>query len=176
MNPEGLKWVVQRRSTPTFLICDRSGKTLFSTPGLTETEGFAKSKRVLDRYFSKGPAETETFEALDETVILRIMPLAGNIGYYAIFLETIGSRPSLDHVAKLYGLTKREIDVLALVLRGLSGAKIAEQLFISEGTVGDHMKNLFRKTKTNRRSALVASIFYAGDIPGEEPADEAAIA
>lgn len=176
MNPEQINRVVQRRVSPSFLICDRSGKTLFSTPGLTETEGFAKSKRFLDQYFSEAVSENETFELLDESVILRIMPLAGNIGYYAIFLETIGDRRSLEYAAKFYGLTKREVDVLSLVLRGLSSAKIAQQLFISEGTVGDHIKRLFRKTKTNRRSALVASVLYAGDAPGEECADEEAIA
>lgn len=168
--------VVQRRSAPDFLICDRAGKTLFSTPGLTETEGFAKSQRFLDRYFSEALSESETFEVLDESVILRIMPLTGNIGYYAVFLETIGDVRSLEDAAKFYGLTKREVDVLALVLRGLSGAKIAQQLFISEGTVGDHMKSLFRKTKTNRRSALIAAVFHVGDTPGEDRSDEAAIA
>jgi DNA-binding CsgD family transcriptional regulator len=171
VNYERVDWIVRRRGTPSLFVCDKTCKTLFSTPGLAEREDFEKSKRLLGRMFSEALPENEVFETLNENVILRIMPLSGNVGFYAVFLESPSGRESLESAAQLYRLTKREVEVLGLVLRGLSGIQIAQRLFITEGTVGDHMKSLFRKTKTNRRSALVARIFYLGDTP-EEQTDE----
>jgi DNA-binding CsgD family transcriptional regulator len=162
-NSERMTWIVQRRGTPNLFVCDRACETLFTTPGLAESADFEKCKRVLGRLFSETLPDGEIFEVLDENVVLRIMPLTGTIGYYAVFLETLSGRKSLEFAAKLYELTKREVDVLGLILRGLSGSQIAQKLFISSGTVNDHIKNLFRKTKTNRRSALVARIFYIGE-------------
>ncbi len=49
--------------------------------------------------------------------------------------------------------------MLELLVAGLTTAEIAERLCISEGTVGDHVKSLFRKTRTNKRSELVARVF-----------------
>jgi len=95
------------------------------------------------------------------------VPLVGErLGHFAVFLETNSGRNSLDSASKHYDLTKREVEVLGLVLRGLSTIQIAQSLFISDGTVGDHIKSLFRKTKTNRRSELVARVFYAFEARG----------
>jgi DNA-binding CsgD family transcriptional regulator len=163
MNYERMDWIVQKRGTPNLFVCDKTCKTLFSTPGLAEREDFVRSKHLLSRLFAEALPENEVFETLDENVVLRIMPLSGNAGYYAVFLETPGGRKSLESAAELYKLTKREIEVLGLVLRGLSSRQIARELLISDGTVGDHIKSLFRKTKTNRRSALVARIHSVGE-------------
>jgi DNA-binding CsgD family transcriptional regulator len=173
-----MNWIVRRRGTPNLFVCDRSCETLFSTPGLADSENFQKSKRLLSRLFSEALPESEIFEALDENVVLRILPLTGSAGYYAVFLETHSERKSLEAAAALYGLTKREVEVLGLVLRGHSTIQIAESLFISVTTVGDHMKSLLRKTKTNRRTALVARIFSIGENRGDdagEPAEAIAV-
>ena len=42
-------------------------------------------------------------------------------------------------------LTRREIEVLRLLARGLTYALIADQLGISEHTVTTHIKNTYRK-------------------------------
>ncbi len=42
-------------------------------------------------------------------------------------------------------LTQREIEVLLLIAEGLNNREIAEQLFISEKTVKNHVSNIFRK-------------------------------
>jgi DNA-binding CsgD family transcriptional regulator len=154
--------IAQRRGGPTFFICDANGETVFCSPDLLGTQILEQSKRLLSRFCAAAEPMAQSFEALNESVILRIVPLAGErLGHFAVFLETNSGRNSLASSAKLYDLTKREVEVLDLVLRGLSTIQIARSLFISDGTVGDHIKSLFRKTKTNRRSELVARIFYA---------------
>ncbi len=52
-------------------------------------------------------------------------------------------------------LTKREIEILKLVCREYSNARIAEQLFLSIGTVETHRKNLIAKLGVNNTVGLV---------------------
>lgn len=52
-------------------------------------------------------------------------------------------------------LTPREIDILRLVAEGLSNARIAEKICISEGTVKVHLHNIYEKLKLNSRIALL---------------------
>jgi two-component system, NarL family, nitrate/nitrite response regulator NarL len=55
-------------------------------------------------------------------------------------------------------LTERELEVLKLLVNGMSNKKIGETLFISERTVETHRKNLFRKTNS---ANIVGLIRYA---------------
>ncbi len=51
-------------------------------------------------------------------------------------------------------LTKREIEILALVYRGFSNQQLAGHLCISANTVKTHMKNIFTKTGSTSRPDL----------------------
>ncbi|ANP55991.1 DNA-binding NarL/FixJ family response regulator [Streptomyces griseochromogenes] len=53
------------------------------------------------------------------------------------------------------GLTEREIDVLGHVAKGLSNAQIAARLFIAEGTVKRHLRNIFDKLGATSRTDAV---------------------
>jgi LuxR family maltose regulon positive regulatory protein len=48
-------------------------------------------------------------------------------------------------------LTRRETEILFLLDEGLSNKKMAEQLFISPGTVKTHLKNIFKKLRAASR-------------------------
>ena len=49
------------------------------------------------------------------------------------------------------GLTKRELEILALVSMGSKNDEIADKLFISSHTVKTHLYNLFKKIKVDNR-------------------------
>lgn len=53
------------------------------------------------------------------------------------------------------GITARELEILALVARGLSNREIATQLFVSENTVKTHCSRAFDKLGAARRTQAV---------------------
>lgn len=52
-------------------------------------------------------------------------------------------------------ISKREMDVLQGMAKGLSNRQIAEQLFLSESTIKTHSSNLFAKLDVSRRTQAV---------------------
>jgi DNA-binding CsgD family transcriptional regulator len=53
------------------------------------------------------------------------------------------------------GITRRELEILELIARGLSNREIAEKLFVSENTVKTHSSRLFDKLSAKRRTQAV---------------------
>jgi len=56
---------------------------------------------------------------------------------------------------KAPSLSAREIEIVELIAKEYTNAKIAETLFISERTVETHRKNIFRKTDTKSVIGLI---------------------
>lgn len=55
-------------------------------------------------------------------------------------------------------VSKKEREVLALVVKGYNNQRISETLYISESTVANHLKSIFSKLKTDNRTqaAIIA--------------------
>ena len=62
----------------------------------------------------------------------------------------------LKGIGKSMIFTKREDEIISLLVKGITQAKIAEQLFISPKTVERHIENLRKKFKVNNTAELVA--------------------
>lgn len=54
---------------------------------------------------------------------------------------------------RVAGLTQREIEVLRLIARGLSNRQMAQQLGVSEKTIGTHITHIYEKIGCSTRSA-----------------------
>lgn len=52
-------------------------------------------------------------------------------------------------------LSSRELEIVELVVTGLSNHKIAQQLDISKRTVDNHISNILKKTRSINRVELV---------------------
>lgn len=68
--------------------------------------------------------------------------------------ETASSQVDLKSVREEYGLTRRELDVIRLVIDGLKNKEVSEDLGITEQTVKDHLSNIYRKAGVKNRQAL----------------------
>ncbi|WP_417527459.1 helix-turn-helix domain-containing protein [Marinomonas shanghaiensis] len=58
-----------------------------------------------------------------------------------------------SHLDEL-NLTKREKEIVGLILKGMSSVSIAKKCFVSEGTVKNHRKNIYRKLKIKSQAEL----------------------
>jgi DNA-binding CsgD family transcriptional regulator len=78
-----------------------------------------------------------------------------------------GTGPFAVNESKLksLGITKRELEILELISRGLSNREIAEKLFVSENTVKTHSSRLFDKLSAKRRTQAVQLGKEMGIIP-----------
>ncbi len=86
-----------------------------------------------------------------ETIVVRevLVPTAGPGAESASpFTPNTARQQSL-------GITARELEILALVARGLSNREIATQLFVSENTVKTHCSRAFDKLGAARRTQAV---------------------
>jgi NarL family two-component system response regulator LiaR len=89
-------------------------------------------------------------ETVRETVVVRevAVPVTAANGVVEPFAPNTVQQQTL-------GITARELEILALVARGLSNREIATQLFVSENTVKTHCSRAFDKLGAARRTQAV---------------------
>jgi DNA-binding NarL/FixJ family response regulator len=66
-------------------------------------------------------------------------------------------------------LTTREMEVFALITKGLSNAEIGQALFISDTTVKTHVTRLLQKLELRDRAQAIVLAFQTGLFDGHEP-------
>jgi DNA-binding CsgD family transcriptional regulator len=76
-------------------------------------------------------------------------------GDVAVVMQPAPAATVLDGALRAMGLTGREREVAALVLRGQSAKAIASALVISPWTVQDHLKAIYDKTGVRSRAELL---------------------
>ena len=76
-------------------------------------------------------------------------------------LERIQEQPSPAPVLPA-GLSQREVEVLRLISAGKTDREIAEELFISFRTVGNHVRNILNKTGTANRTEAATFAAHQG--------------
>ena len=92
----------------------------------------------------------------------RIITLTGKQGYeqkptflLTITPETETSLDMTEHKNNAeYGLTKRELEIVPLVLRGMTNQEIGEELYITPVTVKAHLQRIFKKMGVSNRTSL----------------------
>jgi DNA-binding CsgD family transcriptional regulator len=90
-------------------------------------------------------------------MVVRVAPLTGIAGpKIGVLVERYRSRNPLRHAAEKFGMSSRELEVLALVLKGFGTPQIATALDIAESTAHDHIKRMMLKTRARNRVELAA--------------------
>ena len=120
---------------------------------------------VLFLFTEKDLVETSLGEMIDEESEVQPQPTGNGVGS--------GSAQSYEeritrvtaYLAKTYQLTPRECEVLPLVIKGRTIARIQEELHISQGTVSTHTRHIYQKTQAINRQGLLDLI---DTIPDEQ--------
>ena len=158
---------------PDVLVSDITmpGKSVFDI--VTEIEQQKLKTRVL--IFSVHDTPDYVFKALSSRVsgyitkyvdrdelVAAITTVAQGNEYYSqritqIIVKGFKEKKSLENDTQnpINVLSKREKEVLLLIVEGLNSKQIAERLFLSERTVSNHRANMLQKCKVNNTVELV---------------------
>lgn len=80
---------------------------------------------------------------------------AGGTVFQEDILKYIREKISPQNGGKIFSeLTPREIEVVRLIADGLSNQQIAEELFLSNGTVRNHISTILEKTGLEHRTQI----------------------
>ena len=133
-----LEWVQEKEiDMKTFVITSSSNEN-----------DFLRAKCLgIDAYLLK-----DAF--IDDIVYgLKVVERGGKF-YSADLIENVGN--ASEEEKKIDMLTRREIEVITLLRKGYSNARIGEVLYVSEGTVKKHLSNIFGKLDLyNRAEAML---------------------
>ena len=106
--------------------------------------------------------------------VIRDIPLEFYIGSVAVMFTALGiwaglrlTRPKVIEISdpferneanlKSTGISRREFEVLELIVAGLSNQEIAGRLFVSTSTVKTHVSNVLAKLDASRRTEAIAN-------------------
>lgn len=81
--------------------------------------------------------------------------------YFISLQKDKGDRlPEIDSVSlsSRYGLTRRETDVILLLMKGYNNQEISEELFIGLSTVKTHIGNIYSKLQVSSRTEMLRKL------------------
>lgn len=78
--------------------------------------------------------------------------------HFSACLSVLRSRNILNDHPHIMLLTKREIQIARLVAQGLTNAEIGKELWISQNTVKQALKRMFRKLAVSTRTEMVMKL------------------
>ena len=92
----------------------------------------------------------------NEPFVVHVMELRGRHGDIAISIREIGT--DISAFKDRYRLSRREIEVAELVLRGYRNRHIATTLGITPATTKKHLSKIFEKVGVDSRAQLVSKL------------------
>ena len=123
----------------------------------SEDDVYAALQAGADGYIMKGC----NLEALNSAIVsvsqkaAWLDPMIARLVLSGVQKQSLSSKEKLENINK-YGLTKKELEVLALISEGQSNKEIAEKLVITMSTTKAHVHNILQKLYvTDRTKATV---------------------
>lgn len=143
-------------------------KVLMNTSRDDETDILDSFAAGADGYITKGATSEQTLTAIKavsegvgwlDASIARVV--LSNIRKYN---QTQEKKGVIDYKKgkNLYGLTEREMEVLALLVEGLNNPQISKKLVITIATTKTHVHNILQKLYVKTRSKAVATAMKDG--------------
>jgi DNA-binding CsgD family transcriptional regulator len=87
--------------------------------------------------------------------------------YYMIYVSELKSDPAVQRndLRQTFQLSKREMDVMGLIFKGLKNSEIARALFVSEITVKKHIQKIYAKVGVKNRTSLMNKVMATQGAP-----------
>lgn len=138
-------------------------KILIFTSRDSENDVFEAFKAGADGYIMKGATPEQTLSAIKSVYegIGWIDPSIAKMVFSNLQRPqaSIVSTPEIKKSPNYYGLTDRELDVLELMVEGLSNPQIADKLVITRATAKAHVHSILQKLcVTSRTQATVTAM------------------
>lgn len=115
--------------------------------GMSDQENCIRSIFVLDR-----TCDTP-FSNQEVTLLRGIHPLLENY-HIDLLLNGNAEDASVQMFRQTYFLTKREIEIVGLLMEGLTPAQISQRISVSVATVYRHIANIYQKCHVSNRQEL----------------------
>lgn len=134
---------------------ERAGSILTQALTLAEPEGYVRI--FVDEGSQMVPLLSEVLQEQQKKYQERPdRPSAHYLRKLLATLEQAASGTTPPTAALPEPLSERELEVLELIEAGKSNRRIAQELFVTEGTVKTHIRNIYRKLEAHSRTqALV---------------------
>jgi DNA-binding NarL/FixJ family response regulator len=138
-------------------------KVLIFTSRDSENDVFEAFKAGADGYIMKGATPEQTISAIKSVSegIGWIDPSIAKMVFSNLQKpsSSIVSEPEAKRNSNTYGLTERELDVLELMVEGLTNPEIADKLVITRATAKAHVHSILQKLcVTTRTQATVTAM------------------
>ena len=143
-------------------------KILIFTSRNSEEDILSAFSAGADGYVMKGATPEQTISAIKavndgvgwiDPAIARIV--FSNLGHNT-YTEYTASDVQNDKSKNSYGLTERELDVLELMVEGLSNPQIAEKLVITRATAKAHVHSILQKLCAATRTQATVTAMKEG--------------
>jgi DNA-binding CsgD family transcriptional regulator len=166
------------------MVCDARGRMIHQTAALTHAlhqdpeddrlcqamlqvaaglATFGSAPLVYtDALFEPAERSVQTaYAAYRITGSLYRSPFSSSPALVLLALERTSLVPRTEHELRdAYGLTRAEIRVASLLVKGMSNPEIAGELYVSLHTVRRHTEQILFKTKSRTRSELALKILH----------------
>jgi DNA-binding NarL/FixJ family response regulator len=138
-------------------------KILIFTSRDSEHDVFESFKAGADGYIMKGASPEQTISAIKAVYegVGWIDPAIAKLVFSSLQRPMVAGVASSNSFKEKnsYGLTERELDVLELMVEGLSNPQIAEKLVITKATTKAHVHSILQKLcATTRTQATVMAM------------------
>jgi len=125
----------------------------------------AALRAVYDKLEQRGAKfEAAAIAALLEAIVKRRSDVAAEVRAARLGRQAVPGEPSAEAAPRGAGLTKRELEVLALLV-SLTNKEIAQRLDLSRRTVETHVERVLSKLGVSSRTRAVAEAMRRGLLP-----------
>ena len=105
------------------------------------------------------PVQVRFFASMAGLILLNLFPFFWYkfffLKYAQSMLSLVEDSTALDTLYEKYNISKREQEILKLIVDGKSNKEIEDELYISIHTVKNHIYSFYQKLGVNNRHQLV---------------------